>query len=133
MIRGAHVILYSKNAEADRAFLRDVLGLRWVDAGHGWLIFALPPAEVAVHPAEENGKHELYFMCDGVDAEIARLRAEGVECSPVQQAAMGVHYAHATARRRGSRPLRTHAHHSDGLKWQMTARALGEHAVGRVR
>jgi catechol 2,3-dioxygenase-like lactoylglutathione lyase family enzyme len=89
MIRGAHVILYSKNAEADRAFLRDVLGLRWVDAGDGWLIFALPPAEVAVHPAEENGKHELYFMCDGVDAEIARLRAEGVVCSPVEHARWG--------------------------------------------
>jgi len=89
MIGGAHIILYSKDAEADRAFLRDVLGLRWVDAGHGWLIFALPPAEVAVHPADENGWHELYFMCDDVDAEIANLRADRVECSPVQQARWG--------------------------------------------
>ena len=60
MIFGAHVIIYSKDAEADRNFLRNVLGLPHVDAGHGWLIFALPPAEAAVHPAEENGRHEIF-------------------------------------------------------------------------
>lgn len=81
MIFGAHVVVYSKDAEADRAFLRDVLGLRAVDAGHGWLIFALPPAEVAVHPAEENGRHELYLMCDDLKAEMAALAAKGVHCS----------------------------------------------------
>ena len=64
MISGAHVIVYSKDAEADRAFFSDVLGLKSVDAGHGWLIFALPPAEAAFHPSGENGPHELYFMCD---------------------------------------------------------------------
>ncbi len=64
MINGAHVIIYSKDADADRAFLRDVLKLSHVDVGHGWLIFALPSSEVAVHPAEENGQQELYLMCD---------------------------------------------------------------------
>jgi catechol 2,3-dioxygenase-like lactoylglutathione lyase family enzyme len=81
MIFGAHVVVYSKDAEADRQILRDVLGLRAVDAGHGWLIFALPPAEVAVHPAEENGRHELYLMCDDLKAEMAALEAKGVHCS----------------------------------------------------
>ena len=89
MIFGAHVILYSKDAEADRAFLRDVLGFTSVDAGHGWLIFALPPAEAAVHPAEDNDRHELYFMCDDLEAEIARLRGQGVECSSVERERWG--------------------------------------------
>ena len=89
MIFGAHVIVYSKDAEADRAFLRDVLGFGSVDAGHGWLIFALPPAEVAVHPAEENERPELYLMCDDLRAEIATLMEKGVECSEVQEARWG--------------------------------------------
>ena len=83
MINGAHVIIYSKNAEADRAFLKDVLGLGHVDVGHGWLIFALPPSEVAVHPSDENDRHELYLMCDDVDAEIRKLNAHGAPCEPV--------------------------------------------------
>jgi catechol 2,3-dioxygenase-like lactoylglutathione lyase family enzyme len=89
MIFGAHVIVYSKDAEADRAFFRDVLGLASVDAGHGWLIFALPPAEAAVHPAEENGRSELYFMCEDLPAEIAALGKKGVHCSEVQEARWG--------------------------------------------
>jgi catechol 2,3-dioxygenase-like lactoylglutathione lyase family enzyme len=89
MIFGAHVIVYSKDADADRAFLRDVLGLSPVDAGHGWLIFAMPPAEVAVHPAEENGRHELYWMCDDLEAEIEALRDKGVHCSKVHQERWG--------------------------------------------
>jgi catechol 2,3-dioxygenase-like lactoylglutathione lyase family enzyme len=89
MISGAHVILYSKDAEADRDFLRDVLGFSSVDAGHGWLIFALPPAEVAVHPAEENGKHELYFMCDDLKAEMVELGKKGVQCSEVHRERWG--------------------------------------------
>jgi catechol 2,3-dioxygenase-like lactoylglutathione lyase family enzyme len=89
MIFGAHVIVYSKDAEADRAFLRDILGFSSVDAGHGWLIFALPPAEVAVHPAEENGRHELYFMCDDLTAEISALVGKGVACSKVQEERWG--------------------------------------------
>ena len=89
MVFGAHVIVYSKDAEADRAFLRDVLGFPSVDAGHGWLIFALPPAEVAVHPAEENGRHELYFVCDDLQAEMAALAKKGVSCSEVHQERWG--------------------------------------------
>jgi catechol 2,3-dioxygenase-like lactoylglutathione lyase family enzyme len=88
MIFGAHVILYSKDAEADRAFLRDVLGFRHVDAGEGWLIFALPPAELAVHLAE-GARHELFFMCHDLAAEIAALATKGIECSEVQEARWG--------------------------------------------
>jgi catechol 2,3-dioxygenase-like lactoylglutathione lyase family enzyme len=89
MIFGAHVVVSSKDAQADRAFLRDVLGLASVDAGHGWLIFALPPAEVAVHPAAETNSHELYFLCDDLKAEIAALAEKGVHCSELQEARWG--------------------------------------------
>jgi len=89
MIFGAHVIVYSKDAEADRAFLRDILGLASVDAGQGWLIFALPPAEVAVHPAEESDRHELYLMCDDLDAEILALEEKGVRNLEVHEARWG--------------------------------------------
>jgi catechol 2,3-dioxygenase-like lactoylglutathione lyase family enzyme len=89
MIFGAHVIVYSKDAEADRAFLRDLLGFESVDAGHGWLIFALPPAELAVHPDEANGRHELYFMCDDLRSEISALKKKDVTCSDVEEARWG--------------------------------------------
>ena len=89
MILGAHSIIYSKDSGADRAFLRDVLGFPSVDAGHGWLIFALPPAELAVHPAEDDNRHELYLMCDDLKAEIAVLGSKGVKCSKVQEARWG--------------------------------------------
>lgn len=89
MIFGAHVIIYSKDAEADRAFLRDVLGFSSVDAGHGWLIFALPPSEVAVHPAEDNNRHELYLMCDDLKAEVSALAAKGIACSKVHEERWG--------------------------------------------
>jgi catechol 2,3-dioxygenase-like lactoylglutathione lyase family enzyme len=89
MIFGAHVIVYSKDAEADRAFLRDVLGFPFVDIGHGWLIFALPPAEAAVHPAEDNGRHELYLMCDDLKTEVAVLQAKGVSCSDIHEERWG--------------------------------------------
>ena len=79
MISGAHVIIYSKDADADRAFLRDIVELGHVDVGGGWLIFALPPSEVAVHPAEDEGSHELYLMCDDVNATMAELKGKGVE------------------------------------------------------
>jgi len=89
MISGAHVIIYSKNAEADREFFRDVLGFKSVDAGHGWLIFALPPAEAAFHPSDENGVHELYLMCDDLKAEMASLAKKDVKFSEVQEARWG--------------------------------------------
>src|SRR5258705_4741861 len=89
MIRGAHVIIYSKDSDADRAFFRDVLKYRSVDAGNGWLIFALPPAEVAVHPSDENDVHELYLMCDDVHATMAEMKAKNVACSPVREERWG--------------------------------------------
>ncbi len=89
MINGAHVVIDSTNPEQDRAFLRDVLGLPHVDVGDGWLIFGLPPAEVAVHPAERGGKHELYFLCEDVEALIADLATKGVECPPAQDRGWG--------------------------------------------
>jgi hypothetical protein len=79
MFSGAHVILYSQDAEADRAFIKDVLRFPHVDAGHGWLIFKLPPAEVAVHPTDGPPQHEFYLMCDDLDAVLADLAAAGVE------------------------------------------------------
>jgi len=90
MISGAHVILYSKNADADRAFFRDVLGFQSVDAGHGWLIFALPLAEAAFHPSDESGvAHELYLMCDDLKAEMTSLAEKDVKCSAVQETRWG--------------------------------------------
>jgi hypothetical protein len=90
MITGAHVIIYSKDAEADRALFRDVLKFPWVDAHGGWLIFALPPSEVACHPAEENGKHALYLMCDDVEEMIRELSAAGVACGSVSNQGWGI-------------------------------------------
>jgi catechol 2,3-dioxygenase-like lactoylglutathione lyase family enzyme len=90
MISGAHMIVYSKDAEADRAFFRDVLGFESVDAGHGWLIFAMPPAEAAFHPSDANDVHELYFMCEDLNVEMAALAEKGVRCSDVQEARWGL-------------------------------------------
>ena len=81
MITGAHAIIYSPDADAVRAFLDDVVGLPSVDAGQGWLIFALPPAEVAAHPTDDAGHHELYLMCDDIRATVAELKARGAEFS----------------------------------------------------
>ena len=89
MIFGAHVVLFSKDAEADRAFFRDVLGLKSVDAGRGWPIFALPPAEAAFHPSESNGPHELFFMCDDLAAEMRSLAGKNVAFSEIQEARWG--------------------------------------------
>ena len=90
MIIGAHSIIYSKDPDADRAFLRDVLAFPSVDVGHGWLIFGLPPAEVAVHPSEENDVHEFYLMCDDVHALIADMEKRGVVCGPIHDQGWGV-------------------------------------------
>ena len=89
MISGTHIVVYSKDVEADRAFFRDTLGFQSVDGGHGWLIFALPPAEAAFHPSDENDVHELYFMCDDLEAEMASLVKKQLTCSTVQEARWG--------------------------------------------
>jgi hypothetical protein len=90
MITGAHSIIYSTNPDADRAFLRDVIKLTHVDVGHGWLIFGLPPSEVAVHPSDTNGTHELYFMCDDIEAFVSEMKAHDVACSPVMNQGWGM-------------------------------------------
>jgi len=90
MIIGAHSILYSARPEADRAFLRDVLGLPSVDAGDEWLIFGLPPAEVAVHPSEENDVHEFYLMCDDAEAFVADMVKRDIACAPAQNLGWGI-------------------------------------------
>lgn len=89
MLTGAHVIVYSRDPDADRKLFRDILKFPAVDAGHGWLIFALPPAEVAFHPAEENGKHEFYFMCDDLKATMESLKANNVKCATVKEERWG--------------------------------------------
>jgi hypothetical protein len=90
MIVGAHSIIYSTNPEADRAFLRDVLNLTGIDVGGGWLIFGLPPAELAVHPSSRNDVHEFYLMCDDVEALMAEMTKRQVACSPVQNQGWGL-------------------------------------------
>lgn len=90
MIIGAHSIIYSKRPVADRTFLRDVLGFPSVDAGDGWLIFGLPPSELAVHPAEKNDVHEFYLMCDDVKAFIAGMKKGKIVCGPVQNPGWGL-------------------------------------------
>jgi hypothetical protein len=90
MITGAHSIIYSTDAEADRLFLRDVLKLTNVDVGHGWLIFGLPPAEVAVHPSEENNVQEFYLMCDDLHAFINELEQHKISCEAVQDLRYGL-------------------------------------------
>lgn len=100
MINGSHFLLYSKNPEADRAFLRDALEFRSVDAGGGWLIFALPPAEIAVHPMDEDASPQnpdgqvvgasLYLMCDDLDATMKALESRNVLVSEVNEAPWGI-------------------------------------------
>lgn len=79
MIIGVHAIIFTRNAEGIRAFFRDVIGLSSVDAGGGWPIFALPPAELAAHPADGKGRHQLYLMCDDIEATVDELKGKGVE------------------------------------------------------
>jgi hypothetical protein len=90
MIIGAHSILYSRKPEADRAFLRDVIGLPNVDVGEGWLIFGLPPAEVAVHPSRKNDIHEFYLMCDDAAAFVRAMKKRRIACSPARDLGWGV-------------------------------------------
>ena len=89
MITGAHIIVYSKYPESDRAFFRDVLKFSAVDAGHGWLIFALPPAEAAFHPSEKGDLHEFYFMCDDLKSTMESLNWKNVKCGSVKEERWG--------------------------------------------
>ena len=103
MISGAHILLYSKNPEGDRAFFRDVLGFRAVDVGHGWLIFALPPAEAGIHPVEGDSQQPaggppflgavLYLMCDDLRSTIQSLKAKNVVCSEIAEEEWGMRTA----------------------------------------
>ncbi len=90
MITGVHSIIYSKNPDADRAFLRDVLKLTNVDVGDGWLIFGLPPSEIAVHPSDSNDVQELYLMCDDVETLIAKMHEHGIATGDVHDEGWGV-------------------------------------------
>ena len=90
MINGAHTVIYSSDPEADRAFFRDVLELPNVDVGDGWLIFGLPPSEVAVHPADTNDKHELFLMCEDVETFVSTMKDRGIECGQVEDHGWGL-------------------------------------------
>ncbi len=90
MIIGTHVIIFSKNPEADRAFLRDLLHLPNVDAGDGWLIFSLPPAELGVHPYKRNNVHQVYLMCDDIEEFIREMKEKDILCEAVTQADWGL-------------------------------------------
>jgi len=90
VITGSHVIVYSPDADADRAFFSDVLNYPHVDAGGGWLIFKLPPGEFAVHPTDGSQSHELYLMCDDINVTIEELNAKGVTCSEVTDEGWGL-------------------------------------------
>jgi len=141
MIIGAHSIVYSKRPEDDRAFLRDVLKFSSVDVGEGWLIFGLPPSEVAVHPSDENDVHELYLMCDDVQAFIAEMARHDVTCGPVQNQGWGLltqlrlpgggklgvyQPRHARPRATASRPARTTAKKRPRAAARRPGRAAGK-------
>jgi len=91
MIDGVHALIYAEDAEKTRAFFKDVLGFPSVDAGHGWLLFALPPAELGIHPAGDDGvRHQLYLMCDDVKATVAELKKKRVKCSAIKDQGWGL-------------------------------------------
>jgi len=89
LINGAHIVIYTRDAEADRAFFRDVLGFSCVDAGGGWLIFAMPPLEAAFHDSRKNDQHELYLMCDDIEATLKALQSKKVKVSEVSEQRWG--------------------------------------------
>ena len=89
MISGVHLIIYSKDAESDRAFFRDFLNTQEADAGHGWPIFGLPPAELAVHPSSENDRHEIYMICDHIASFVRQLAKHNIPCSKIRNQSWG--------------------------------------------
>ena len=90
MISGSHIIIYTKDAEADRAFFRDILKFKSVDVGDGWLIFGLPPSEVAFHPGDENNSHEFYLMTDDVNDFVKNMKSYKINCSEIQDQGWGL-------------------------------------------
>lgn len=90
MINGAHSVIYSKDADADREFFRDILNLPHVDDGDGWLIFGLPPAEAAFHPSDKNDVHELHLICDNVEEFVSEMKKRNISCEPVQDRGWGL-------------------------------------------
>lgn len=90
MIIGAHSIIYSKKPDLDRSFLSDVIGLSSVDVGGGWLIFGLPPSELAIHPADKNGGHELFFMVKDIEKFVATMKEKKIKCSPIRDLRWGI-------------------------------------------
>ncbi len=90
MISGAHVIIYTTNPEADRAFFKDVLKFKSVDVGDGWLIFGLPPSEVAFHPDSENNSQEFYLMTDNVRDFVSIMKSQNINCSTIQDQGWGL-------------------------------------------
>jgi len=89
MISGAHVVIYSRDAEADRKFFRNVLKFRHIDAGDGWLIFALPPTELAIHPSKDDDSHGFFLICDDIKSTIKNLKQKKVKCSPFYEQEWG--------------------------------------------
>jgi hypothetical protein len=89
MTTGVHFIIYSKDADADKVFFRDVLKLTNVDVGHGWLIFGLPPSELAVHPSATNDQHEIYLMCDNIKTFVQQMSKQNIVCSEIQNQGWG--------------------------------------------
>jgi len=90
MITGAHSIIYSDQPEADRKFLQEILGLPYVDVGRGWLIFGLPPAEIAVHPGESNDRQELYFMCENIIEFVSHMDEHNIKCDVIEDQGWGM-------------------------------------------
>ncbi len=90
MITGAHSVIYSTNPEADREFFRSVLKLTNVDVGGGWLIFGLPPSELAVHPSPDNNVHEFFLMCDDIKAFTQQIAEQKIACSEIQDQGWGL-------------------------------------------
>jgi catechol 2,3-dioxygenase-like lactoylglutathione lyase family enzyme len=89
MLTGAHTIIYTKDPASDRAFFRDVLGLTHIDAGDGWLIFGLPPSEVAFHPDQQGDRQELFLLCQDIEAFVRDMARHGVTCGPIEEPAWG--------------------------------------------
>jgi len=89
MTSGIHLVIYSKDAEADKAFFKDILGLTHIDVGHGWLIFGLPPSELAVHPSADHDHHEIYLMCDDIKAFVQQMTKQKIACGEIQNQGWG--------------------------------------------